>query len=176
MGDNKAPGGPTSLTSGVSSGVGVTYNDDPPGLHEKVPVMWRSLGWISRAHLLLMVRLFFQVEYLLREWVRLCHQPGAGKESEKAFSTFVSLVRNAVWVLRFRLSAEGIQIWAVFKRLSKNQYQSNYFDQSQQEQRNERIKLLEITSNLRKAWKRSQVQCAIGFSFALHFLKNRWDF
>ncbi|KAK2550448.1 CCR4-NOT transcription complex subunit 1 [Acropora cervicornis] len=69
MGDNKAPGGPTSLTSGVSSGVGVTYNDDPPGLHEKV-------------------------EYLLREWVRLCHQPGAGKESEKAFSTFVSLLHQ----------------------------------------------------------------------------------
>ena len=45
----------------------------------------------------------FQVEYLLREWVRLCHQPGAGKESEKAFSTFVALVRNAVLVLRFRL-------------------------------------------------------------------------
>ena len=40
MGDNKAPGGPTSLTSGVSSSVGVAYNDDPPGLHEKVPVMF----------------------------------------------------------------------------------------------------------------------------------------
>lgn len=25
--------------------------------------------------------------------MRLCHQPGAGKESEKAFSTFVALVR-----------------------------------------------------------------------------------
>lgn len=38
MGDNKAPGGPTSLTSGVSSGVGSTFHgyEDPPGLHEKV--------------------------------------------------------------------------------------------------------------------------------------------
>lgn len=42
--------------------------------------------------------LMFQVEYLLREWVRLCHQPGAGKESEKAFSTFVSLVRNSFFL------------------------------------------------------------------------------
>ena len=41
MGDNKAPGGPTSLTSGVSSGVSSTfhgYNEDPPGLHEKVNI------------------------------------------------------------------------------------------------------------------------------------------
>ena len=40
MGDNKAPGGPTSLTSGVSSGVpSSTFHgyEDPPGLHEKVP-------------------------------------------------------------------------------------------------------------------------------------------
>lgn len=41
----------------------------------------------------------FQVEYLLREWVRLCHQPGAGKESEKAFSTFVALVSPFVFVV-----------------------------------------------------------------------------
>ena len=34
-----------------------------------------------------------QVEFLLREWVRLYHQPAAGKESEKAFSTFVAMVR-----------------------------------------------------------------------------------
>lgn len=33
------------------------------------------------------------MEYLLREWVRLYHQPAAGKESEKAFSTFVAMVR-----------------------------------------------------------------------------------
>lgn len=45
MGDNKAPGGPTSLTSGVSSGVSVAYNDDPPGLHEKVPVMFLELDF-----------------------------------------------------------------------------------------------------------------------------------
>lgn len=71
MGDNKAPGGPTSLTSSVSSGVSSNFHgyEDPPGLHEKV-------------------------EYLLREWVRLCHQPGAGKESEKAFSTFVALLHQ----------------------------------------------------------------------------------
>lgn len=72
IGDNKAPGGPTSLTSGVSaSGVTGSFHvyEDPPGLHEKV-------------------------EYLLREWVRLCHQPGAGKESEKAFSTFVALLHQ----------------------------------------------------------------------------------
>ncbi|KAM7434782.1 CCR4-NOT transcription complex subunit 1 [Porites harrisoni] len=71
IGDNKAPGGPTSLTSGVSSGVSSTFHayEDPPGLHEKV-------------------------EFLLREWVRLCHQPGAGKESEKAFSTFVALLHT----------------------------------------------------------------------------------
>ncbi|KAJ7383193.1 CCR4-NOT transcription complex subunit 1 [Desmophyllum pertusum] len=71
MGDNKAPGGPTSLTSGVSSSVSTTFHgyEDPPGLHDKV-------------------------EYLLREWVRLCHQPGAGKESEKAFSTFVALLHQ----------------------------------------------------------------------------------
>lgn len=39
MGDNKAPGGPTSLTSSVSSGVSGTFHgyEDPPGLHEKVP-------------------------------------------------------------------------------------------------------------------------------------------
>ena len=38
IGDNKAPGGPTSLTSGVSSGVSSTFHayEDPPGLHEKV--------------------------------------------------------------------------------------------------------------------------------------------
>ena len=42
--------------------------------------------------------LVFKVEYLLREWVRLCHQPGAGKESEKAFSTFVALVRNSFFL------------------------------------------------------------------------------
>lgn len=35
---------------------------------------------------------FFQVELLLREWVRLYHQPAPGKESEKAFSTFVAMV------------------------------------------------------------------------------------
>ena len=38
IGDNKAPGGPTSLTPGVSSGVSSTFHayEDPPGLHEKV--------------------------------------------------------------------------------------------------------------------------------------------
>ena len=38
MGDNKAPGGPTSLTPGVSSGVSTSFHgyEDPPGLHEKV--------------------------------------------------------------------------------------------------------------------------------------------
>lgn len=35
-----------------------------------------------------------QVEFLLREWVRLYHQPAAGKESEKAFSTFVAMVSD----------------------------------------------------------------------------------
>ncbi|XP_031558067.1 CCR4-NOT transcription complex subunit 1-like isoform X2 [Actinia tenebrosa] len=65
--DNKAPGGPTSLTTNaVPSFSGF---EDPPGLHEKV-------------------------EYLLREWVRLCHQPGAGKDSEKAFSTFVAMMHQ----------------------------------------------------------------------------------
>lgn len=41
IGDNKAPGGPTSLTSGVSSGVSSTFHayEDPPGLHEKVLCM-----------------------------------------------------------------------------------------------------------------------------------------
>ncbi|XP_048577201.1 CCR4-NOT transcription complex subunit 1 isoform X2 [Nematostella vectensis] len=65
--ENKAPGGPTSLTPNVLT----TFPgfEDPPGLHDKV-------------------------EYLLREWVRLCHQPGAGKDSEKAFSTFVALMHQ----------------------------------------------------------------------------------
>lgn len=41
MGDNKAPGGPTSLTSSVSSGVSSNFHgyEDPPGLHEKVTVL-----------------------------------------------------------------------------------------------------------------------------------------
>ena len=42
----------------------------------------------------------FQVEYLLREWVRLYHQPAAGKESEKAFSSFVAMVRDAMTTSR----------------------------------------------------------------------------
>lgn len=50
IGDNKAPGGPTSLTSGVSSGVSSTFHayEDPPGLHEKV-LCWETncvIKWI----------------------------------------------------------------------------------------------------------------------------------
>ena len=45
MGDNKAPGGPTSLTSGVPSSVSSNFHgyEDPPGLHEKVPVILIAL-------------------------------------------------------------------------------------------------------------------------------------
>ena len=52
-------------------------------------------------------------------------------------------------------------IRAVFKRLSKNQNQSNYSNQSQ---------LLVITCNSREAWEKSRIHGAIGF--ASHWLKN----
>lgn len=55
--------------SGLSLGLSGRLYEDPPGLHEKV-------------------------EYLLREWVRLYHQPAAGKESEKAFSSFVAMLHQ----------------------------------------------------------------------------------
>jgi len=42
-------------------------SDDPKGLHEKV-------------------------EYLLREWVQMYHSPAAGRDSTKAFTSFVAQV------------------------------------------------------------------------------------
>ena len=56
-------GGPTSMMhSGIAQ---ASEFDDPPGLHEKT-------------------------EYLLREWVNMFHSPVAGKDSNTAFSTFVT--------------------------------------------------------------------------------------
>ena len=57
------PGGPTSM---MHSGIAQAREfDDPAGLHEKT-------------------------EYLLREWVNMYHSPVAGKDSNTAFSTFVT--------------------------------------------------------------------------------------
>ncbi|CAB3987607.1 CCR4-NOT transcription complex subunit 1 isoform X5 [Paramuricea clavata] len=59
----------SSGQAGLSLGLSGLRFEDPPGLHDKV-------------------------EFLLREWVRLYHQPAAGKESEKAFSTFVAMLHQ----------------------------------------------------------------------------------
>lgn len=61
----RALGGPTSMMqSGLSQ---ARELDDPPGLHEKT-------------------------ESLLREWVNMYHSPAAGRDSMKAFTTFVQQV------------------------------------------------------------------------------------
>ena len=56
----------------------------------------------------------------------------------------------------------------------ENQNQSNYSDQSQQEQtaRWANQKFLAITCNSLKGRKKSRVHGAIGFGFASHWLKN----
>ena len=67
---------------------------------------------------------------------------------------------------------------AVFKRLSKNQNQSNYSDQSITTGTNSAMnqsQFLAITYNSREAREKSRVHGAIGFSFASHWLKNWTD-
>ena len=67
-------GGPTSMMqSGITQ---ARETDDPPGLHEKT-------------------------EYLLREWVNLYHSPKNGRDSTKAFSDFVQLVKYIVYKKSF---------------------------------------------------------------------------
>jgi len=62
---------------------------------------------------------------------------------------------------------------AVFKWLSKNQNQSNYSDQSQQEQTTmNQSQFLSINCNLLKAREKSRVHGAIGLGFASHWLQN----
>ena len=67
-------------------------------------------------------------------------------------------------------------ITAVFKWLSKSQNQSNYSDQSQQEQaaRWTNHKFLAITCNSLEAREKSRVHGAVGFGFGFdsHWLKN----
>lgn len=86
---DKGSSGQAGLSLGLS---GLRVFEDPPGLHDKV----RSLKGIdsTTVHKISSIARLFQVEYLLREWVRLFHQPAAGKESEKAFSSFVAMVGN----------------------------------------------------------------------------------
>ena len=55
---------------------------------------------------------------------------------------------------------------ADFKWLSKNQYQSDYSDQSQQEQ------TAATWESFLKAREKSRVQIGIGFDFAPHWLKT----
>ena len=65
---------------------------------------------------------------------------------------------------------------AGFKWLSKNQHQSNYSDQSQQEQTAPWTnQFLAITCNSLEAREKSRVHVAIGFGFASHWLKNWRD-
>ena len=60
---DRAPGGPASmLHSGISQ---ARDFEDPPGLHDKT-------------------------EFLLKEWVQMYHSPAAGRDSGKAFTTFVA--------------------------------------------------------------------------------------
>ena len=60
--------GPTGAASMMHSGINQAREfDDPPGLHEKT-------------------------EFLLREWVNMYHSPQAGRDSTKAFSSFVGQV------------------------------------------------------------------------------------
>ena len=62
---------------------------------------------------------------------------------------------------------------AVFKQLSKNQNQSNYSDQSQQEQTAlNQSQFLAIICNSLKAREKSRVRGATGFGFTPHWLKN----
>lgn len=62
------PGSATGPTSMMQSGINQAKDsDDPKGLHEKV-------------------------EYLLREWVQMYHSPAAGRDSTKAFTSFVAQV------------------------------------------------------------------------------------
>ena len=69
---DRAPGGPTSMMhSGITQ---AREFDDPAGLHEKT-------------------------DFLLREWVSMYHSPQAGRDSSKAFSTFVGQVHLFLMLL-----------------------------------------------------------------------------
>lgn len=70
---DRASLGPASV---MHSGINQAREfDDPPGLHDKT-------------------------EFLLREWVNLYHAPSAGRDSGKAFNTFVAQVEMvSVFVL-----------------------------------------------------------------------------
>lgn len=66
------PGSTAGPTSMMQSGINQAKEvDDPQGLHEKV-------------------------EFLLREWVNMYHSPQAGRDSTKAFQTFVAQVISLV--------------------------------------------------------------------------------
>ena len=75
-------------------------------------------------------------------------------------------------------SSNFVTVRAVFKQPSKSQNQSNYSDQSQQEQTAScmnQSQFLAITCNSLEARKKSRVHDAIGFGFASHWLKNWRD-
>ena len=66
------PGSASGPTSMMQSGINQAKElDDPQGLHEKT-------------------------EYLLREWVQMYHNPNMGRDTTKAFSTFVTQVHNQI--------------------------------------------------------------------------------
>ena len=76
--------------------------DDPPGLHEKT-------------------------EFLLREWVSLYHQPTAGRDSTKAFSSFVAQVDEDKWL--YVIFIKLMELPTFKKRLSLNQ-DARIFDEA----------------------------------------------
>ena len=70
------------------------------------------------------------------------------------------------------------QGWVISNDCLKNQYQSNYSDQSQQEQTawwTNHAELLAITRNLLKTREKPRLRGAIGFGFASHWLKNVYE-
>ena len=107
-----------------------------------------------------------QISFLIVNWIHFPRMHVIGLKTQYFLLIRFLSSNRTVW-------SRKVLIRAVFKWLSKNQNQSNYFDQSQPEQAARwKNQFLAILCNLLQVREKSRVHGAIGFGFASHWLKN----